>query len=297
MAKEILRINQNNQALLYDYSTQFGAEHDASYIPGRDFQFSAEHPSYLLVEGDQVLGAVSLMRTEHFLSIGKARFSIFHTRTGAREDYTALMDAIRPHLEDLKSIYLFIPEGKKVVAGILEGLEFEVERYSFILERGGSLLPEPVFPDGISVYPLTQDNQEGLVRFADCINEEFKDLAGHAPSSAEYIQNFFKDQGHIRDGICLLKRGQEPIGTIVMMHDVENMSAGEIGGLGIIEKYRGMELGRNLLRYGYNFLINHGLDPVILSVNGENHGALSLYQKEGFILTESVVCYSLSQDK
>ncbi len=296
MAGEILQINQTNQALLYDYSNQFGAEHDSSYIPGRDFQLSAEHPSYLLVEGDLVVGAVSLMRTERFLSIGKARFSIFHTRTGAQEDYAALMDAIRPHLNDLKSVYLFIPEENKVVAGILEGLEFEVERYSFILERGGSLLPEPVFPDGISVYSLAQDDQEGLVRFADCINEEFKDLAGHTPSSAEYIHTFFEDQGYIRDGICLLKRGQEPIGTIVMMHDVENMSAGEIGGLGIIEKYRGMELGRNLLRYGYNFLIDQGLDPVILSVNGENHGALSLYQKEGFNLTESVVCYSLSRD-
>jgi ribosomal protein S18 acetylase RimI-like enzyme len=151
----------------------------------------------------------------------------------------------------------------------------------------------PDFPEGITVVPLGPDDKEGLRQFADCINEEFKNLAGHTPSSAEFIKTFFDDQGYIQDGICLLKSGQDPIGTIVMMHDIENIAAGEIMGFGIMEEYRGKALGRNLLRYGHNFLINQGLDSVVLSVNGENRGAISLYQSEGFELTESVVCYNL----
>lgn len=293
MADNIIRVTEENQPLLVKYCARYGAEHDASYMPGRDFGLSAEHPAYLLIEGDQVTGAVSLMRTKGFLSVGKGRFSIFHARTGDAGDYAKLLEAICPHLEDLKSVYLFIPEDNVKMAGILEELGFEVERYSFVLERGGPTLPDPVFPEGISIHPLSPDDLEGIRQFANCINEEFKDLAGHAPSTAEFIQTFFKDQGYITGGLCLLKKGGEPIGTIGLMHDVEDMAAGEIIAFGIIEKYRGMDLGRNLFRFGFNFLINKGLKPVILSVNGENHGAITLYESEGFKLTETVVCYSL----
>jgi mycothiol synthase len=227
--------------------------------------------------------------------MGKGRFSIFHAKSGDAGDYGKLLEALQPQIEDLQSVYLFIPEEKVKVAGILEDLGFEVERYSFILERGGPVLPDPVFSEGVAIYALAPDDLEGIRQFADCINEEFKDLAGHTSSSMEYIQTWFEDQGYIEGGLCLLRKGKESIGTIGLMHDVENMVAGEIMAFGILEKYRGMDLGRNLFRYGFNFLINKGLKPVILSVNGENHGAIRLYESEGFKLTETVVCYSLEQ--
>lgn len=295
MTVNIVNVTEENQSRLIEYCAQYGSEHDGSYLPGRDFAFSEEHPSYLLIEGDQVVGAVSLMRTKPFLSMGKGRFSIFHAKSGDADHYARLLERIRPQIEDLRSVYLFIPEEKLKVAGILEELGFRVERYSFILERGGPALPDPVFPEGVSIYPLAPDDLEGIRQFADCINEEFKDLAGHTASSTEYIQTWFEDQGYIEGGLCLLRKGEESIGTIGLMHDVENMAAGEIMAIGILEKYRGMDLGRNLFRYGFNFLINKGLKPVILSVNGENHGAIRLYESEGFKLTETVVCYSLEQ--
>ena len=297
MAIEIIQVTEKVQNQFEEYCLKYGPEHDGSTLHGRDISLSDEHPSFAALEGGQMIGAVSLMRTENFLSIGKGRFSIFHTTTGDTGIYAKLLEAIRPHFRDLISVYMFIPEARTSTAGILRALGFEVERYSFILERGGSILPDPVFPEGIYLSQLAPDDREGMRQFADCINEEFKDLAGHTPSSADYIQTFFEDVGYIPDGLCLLKKGQEPIGTICLMHDVENMAAGEIMAVGILEGYRGLGLGRNLLRYGYNFLINRGLDPVVLSVNGENRGAIRLYESEGFRLTESVVCYSMDPRK
>jgi ribosomal protein S18 acetylase RimI-like enzyme len=125
------------------------------------------------------------------------------------------------------------------------------------------------------------------------VNEEFEGLAGHTPSTAEDIQTWFDDKSYLDGGLCLLKKDQDPVGTIGLMKDLENLEAGEIGAFGILKNFRGMELGRNLLRYGVNFLIEKGFNPVILSVNGENHAAFRLYQTEGFKLTESVVCYAL----
>lgn len=293
MEEKVITVDQERPQQLYEYSARFAADHDSSFIPGRDFAISDQTPSYLLVSSGEVVGAVSLMRTENFLKVNKARFSIFHTVLGTKEAYASLLDAIKPHMEDLQSVYLFIPEKNTETAGIWKTLGFQVERYSFILQKGRPRLPNPIFPEGIRVFPLQPDDLEGIQWFADCINEEFKDLAGHTPSSAEYIQTFFEDQGYIEGGLCLLKNGSEPIGTIGLMHDVDDRSAGEIMAFGILENYRGQALGRNLLRYGFNFLIERGLEPVILSVNGENHGAIRLYESEGFQVTESVVCYNM----
>lgn len=294
MTADIIRVDKDNQGQLYDYCSKYAKEHDSSYVPGRDFDLSEEHPSYLLIESGQVAGAVSLMRTKRFLSVGKGRFSIFHANNGDPVVYKKLLHAIRPHMDDLQNVFMFIPEKKEETAEILRELGFEIERFSFVLERNEPALAEPVFPEGITVYPLGPTDQEGINQFAACLNEEFKELAGHTPSTGEDIQTWFEDQSHIEGGMCLLKDEQEPVGTISMMRDLDDMDAGEIGAFGILEKYRGQDLGRNLLRYGINYLIGKDLKPIILSVNGENHGAIKLYEKEGFILTESVVCYSLA---
>jgi len=294
MTADTIRVDKDNQRQLYDYCSKYAIEHDSSYVPGRDFDLSEEHPSYLLMENDQVVGAVSLMRTKRFLSVDKGRFSIFHANNGAPAVYKKLLEAIRPHMDDLQNVFMFIPEKNESTAGILRNLGFEVERYSFILERSEPALSEPVFPEGFTVHPLDPTNHEGISQFAACVNEEFKELAGHTPSTAEDILTWFEDQSHIEGGMCLLKKEQDPVGTISMMRDQDDLDAGEILAFGILEKYRGLDLGRNLLRYGINYLIGKGLKPIILSVNGENHGAISLYEKEGFNLTESVVCYSLA---
>jgi mycothiol synthase len=294
MAADIIRVDKDNQRQLYDYCSKYAIEHDSSNVSGRDFELSEEHPSYLLIDDGQVIGAVSLMRTKRFLSVGKGRFSIFHANNGDPVAYKKLLQAIHPHMDDLQNVFMFIPEKNKVSAGILRDLGFEIERYSFILERSEPALSEPVFPEGFTIHPLDPVDQEGISQFATCLNEEFKELAGHTSSTAEDIQTWFEAQSHIEGGMCLLKKEQDPVGTISMMRDLDNMDAGEILAFGILEKYRGLDLGRNLLRYGINFLIEKGLKPIILSVNGENHGAINLYEKEGFNLTESVVCYALA---
>jgi len=293
MATKINKVTDENMKKLIDYAAKYGIEHDSSYLPGRDFEISEETPSYLLQKGDEVIGAVSLMRTKRFLSVRKGRFSILHANNGDPAAYKKLLEAILPHMEDLQNVFMFIPEINKVSAGNLRDLGFEIERYSFILERSEPALAEPVFPEGFAIHPLDPTDQESISQFAACLNEEFKELAGHTPSTVEDIQTWFKDQSYVDSGMCLLKKEQIPVGTISMMRDLDDMDAGEILAFGILEEYRGLDLGRNLLRYGINFLIGKDLKPIILSVNGENHGAITLYEKEGFILTESVVCYSL----
>lgn len=292
MTGTIIPVTRTNQSQLYEYCGSFAGEHDSSYLPGRDFELSREHPSYLLVESNQVIGAVSLMKTRRLLQVGKARFSIFHALAEDLEAYQKLFKAIQPHIQDLKSAYLFIPENRQGTAAIFRGLGFQIERYSFILERDGPALPDPDFPAGYTVDSLQSGDLEGTAQFAACLNDEFKDLAGHSPSTADDIQSWFEDQSYLEGGLSLLKKDGKPIGTLAAVKDLDDLTAGEISAFGVVREYQGLGLGRRLFRFGVNFLLDQGFSPVTLSVNGENHNAIRLYESEGFRLIESVVCLS-----
>jgi mycothiol synthase len=293
MQYKIERVTPENESELISYSAAHGAEHDSSYLPGRDFELSDEHPSYLLKEAGRVVGAVSLMLTKRYLSVNKGRFSIIHSVLNSVEAYQQLLDAVQPHIKDLKSIFLFIPEINKATTAILSQLGFDIERYAFLLERDNSRIAEPVFPEGFSIQRLIPSNLEGISQFAACLNEEFKELAGHTTNTPEELQTWFDDQSYVEGGLCLLKYGEEPVGTIGLMKDMDNLAAGEITAFGLLKQYRGRDLGRKLLRFGINYLAGQDLDPIMLSVNGENHGAIQLYKSEGFQLTESLVAYKL----
>jgi len=279
--------------MLLHYSAEYGSEHDGSYLPGRDFDISGEYPSYLLLKDEKAVGAVTLIKTQRYLSVNKGRFSIFHSVLNTEQAYRQLLDAIQPHFSDLKSVYLFLPEKKQISAANLAQLGFEIERFSFVLEKEGGEVKDVTFPEGYTIQHLDPDDLVGISHFAQCVNEEFSQLAGHTPSTAEDIRSWFDDETYLKGGICLLKRNQEPVGTMCMMRDIENSRAGELMAIGIASQQRGVGLGRKLLRYAVNFLNNQGLNPIFLSVNAENKSALKLYESEGFILTESVVCYAL----
>ncbi|TFG48930.1 MAG: GNAT family N-acetyltransferase [Anaerolineales bacterium] len=293
MDLRIERVNQTNEPQLLRYSAEHGPEHDGSFLPGRDFAISQEYPSYLLLKDETAVGAVTLMQTPRYLSVKKGRFSIFHSVLNTEGSYQQLLDAIRAHFRDLKSVYLFLAEKKQASAAIMLQLGFQIERFSFVLEKEGVDLKDLTFPDGYTIQQLDPSDQVGISQFAQCVNEEFSELAGHTPSTAEDIRTWFDDETYLKGGICLLKWNQEPVGTMCMMREIENPQAGELIAFGIISQHRGLGLGRKLLRYAVDFANSQGLNPTILSVNAENKSALKLYQSEGFILTESVVCYAL----
>ena len=105
-----------------------------------------------------------------------------------------LFEAIRPHLKGLKSAFLFIPENKQRIAEILENLGFEIERYSFVL-----ILHQPQFkpiplPAGNEIISLQPEDAELIQTFADCLNVNFRDLAGHTESTAETVSEWFTDE-------------------------------------------------------------------------------------------------------
>ena len=69
------------------------------------------------------------------------------------------------------------------------------------------------------------------------------------------------------------------VGTLV---EDDGASAGEVKLVGVRREARGNGLGRELVRWGVDALRQRGVARTFLSVEGENEGALRIYETEGF---------------
>jgi mycothiol synthase len=291
-------VTPSNAAQLVQYCAKHGAEHDASYLPGAHFTVTPKQPSHLLLSDASVVGVASLMLTPRYTSVGTGRFAILHSTMKTAEAYACLYAAVQPHTRGLRNVYLFLPEKVQDTAAILHGLGFRIERYSYALRKAPAVSGDIVWPEGVAVEALDSENAVGAQQFADCLNDSFAALAGHADVSAGDVRSWFDEQEHLDGGICLLKQDGRPIGTVMVMTDGEDPAQAEVGALGIVGVLQGRGLGRLLLRYAVGFAVQNRFGSVVLSVNAENESALRLYQSEGFSVIETMVCYAkdCSQD-
>ncbi|MFN2148088.1 MAG: GNAT family N-acetyltransferase [Anaerolineales bacterium] len=292
MSLLIEEVNVGSAREFIRYCQKYGAEHDDSYLPLPGFEPSPVQPSYLLVDGGEALGAASLLRWERFLSLRKARFSIFHSRLESPEAYRMLFEAIRPHLQDLKSAYLFIPENKQRTARILEALGFEIERYSFVLINHRPRFKPLRLPAGAEIIPLEAGQAQVIQAFADCLNVNFQHLAGHTENTAETVSEWFTDELYLQDGVRMLFVDGKVAGTLWVSREYSDPAMAEISALSVSPGLRGRGVGRMLLQDGINFAVERGFERVVLSVNAENRKALDLYRSAHFDLEQTVVCYS-----
>jgi mycothiol synthase len=290
-------VTSGNVELLIRYCREHGAEHDSSDLPGPGFEIMPEQPSYLLLSGGQVIGAASLMLTPRYASQGAGRFALLHSTLPAADAYAALLAAVQPHAGGVHKLFLFMPDHRRQTAGFLEGLGFSVERYSYVLRRAPAESIDVTWPAGVALEALGRDDPVGAGHFADCINDSFARLAGHAPLAGNDVRTWFDDEGYLEGGILLLKQDGQPIGTMMVMKELEDPGAAEVAALGIVAARQGGGLGRRLLRYAVDFAARQGFHSVVLSVNAENESALRLYLAEGFTPIETMVCYACRLDQ
>jgi mycothiol synthase len=285
-------VDTDNLARFIRYATDHGSEHDDSYLPGPGFTPSPGFPSYILLQDDAVIGAASLMRTPRYVEAGRSRFSIFHSIEPSLQTYSLLFNAIRRHFDGLRSVYLFIPEARRTSAEAVRRLGFAVERYSFVM-----VLKEPkpaglVVPEGFSLRSIRPQDGSSFRLFADAINANFDGMAGHLPMPPDGLRDWFSEEAYLEDGIALLMQRDRPVGTVCVMREFEDRNAGDISALSVGKENRRQGLGRLLLRHAVCSAVWRGLRPVYLSLNAENDAALQLYRSEGFVVMDTVVCYS-----
>jgi ribosomal protein S18 acetylase RimI-like enzyme len=284
-------VRRKNLAGFLRYVAAHGSEHDESFLPGAGYAPSDDHPAYVLLRGTEIVGAASLMRSARYRSVRRGRFSFFHCVDPAPPLYALLFDAIRRHLHRLDSVYLFLPEGCRASQPLLQ-LGFTIERYSYVMKLDTFPPRGLALPRGMALVPVASSERHATQLFADAINANFRELAGHIPMQAGRIREWEADECFLPEGIVLLMDGRRAAGTVSITRDVDDAGAAEIGALSVAGERRGEGLGRVLLRHAVCFAAWHGLHPVYLSLNAENSRALRLYESEGFVVTATMVCYA-----
>jgi GNAT superfamily N-acetyltransferase len=286
-----------NLDLFVRYCREHGAEHDSSYLPESGFHLTPEQPSYLLWSGSTLIGAASLLLIPRYTGQGVGRFAILHSTLAAAEAYARLLAAIQPHAAGVRKLSLFLPDTRTQTAGFLQGLGFTVERYSHVLRRAPAETIDVTWPEGVALETVGPDDPIGAGQVADCINESFARLAGHAPLTGDDIRASFGEEGYLEGGILLLKQDGRPIGTMTVMREWEDPGTAEVVTLGVVPARQGGGLGRRLLRHGVDLAARRDFHSVALAVNAENESALRLYLSEGFQPIKTMVCYAMQLDR
>ncbi|RSK27672.1 GNAT family N-acetyltransferase [Bacillus sp. HMF5848] len=293
MIVQSLNVNRINDFVVY--CKKHRHEVDESYLYDEDlsnFQVNEENPTYIIVdEENNIVAAASLILDQYHKEGKRARFRIFHSELVITEYYQVLLNSILAHTEDLDKVFLFIPNDCLQIKKIFETLQFNVERYSFVLVRDDIDVPKYNLPNNYEIKPYRAGVDEEI--WCDIRNASFATLKGNeVPISRDMVSKLVLSNDYIEGGMMILYHLNKPIGVVRGSADIyEGIPTMSIGPLAIIPSYQGKGLGRILLRAVLKFAREKSYSKAILCVNGENERAKTLYEHEGFKEVEAVVCY------
>lgn len=268
---------------------------DDSFLYDEDLQkykVDADNPTYLLTDSKGAIkGTASLILDDYHRRGKRARFRIFHVESQDEQHYKQLFEEILTHTESLDHVFLFVPLLNQKLQDVMEKLEFDVERYTFLLVRENLEVGDPSIPDGFEIKsfrPGADEDAWCLVR-----NAAFSELKGsETPITPEMVAKMPSESDYLEGGMMILYKDGQPVGVVRGSDDeYEGSPIMNIGPVAILPEYQGKGLGRALLRVSIKFSKEQGYKRCVLCVNADNEQAKALYLQEGFVQTEGVVCY------
>lgn len=258
----------------------------------RDFKPDEENPTYIAVDEDnEIKAAASLIADEYNRRGKKGRFRIFHSEIQNVECYDMLLKAILKYTEGLNKLNIFVPLVNTELMKMMEALNFQIERYSYLLVRDDLEVPDYDLPEGYEIRAFRPGKDEEA--WCEVRNSAFANLQGsETPLMPDQVTKMVNADDYIESGLLMLYHNEKPVGVVRGAKDeYEGTPIMNIGPLAIIPQYQRKGLGRILLRASMKFAKDNGYDRTILCVNAENERAKVLYIQEGFRQVEGVVCY------
>ncbi len=173
---------------------------------------------------------------------------------------------------------------------ILEANGYAPIRYWFEMERPHlDDLPEPVFPDGVEVRPV---REEDLRRIFEVEVAAFRDHFGGIDDTPEAFERMVHDPRRDSSLWVVAWHGDEIVGqSLNRINHASNAALGVhrgwINAVGVLRSWRRQGIGRALVAHSLHLLRDAGMTSAGLAVDAENpHGALGLYEDLGFAVTQ-----------
>lgn len=164
------------------------------------------------------------------------------------------------------------------------GLAYNSSLWLMRLDPAAATVP-PSFGDVLDVRPLEPGTDEAA--FVELVNTIFLDHPSPLVLDLEAVRRVHAKPGFDPSTILLVAPAgdrERPIAfcRVGCYEDDDGVMAGEVKLLGVRREARGRGLGRELIRWGIHDLRRRLAVRIHLSTEGENAGALVLYEAEGF---------------
>jgi len=141
----------------------------------------------------------------------------------------------------------------------------------------------PMWPEGIELRPL--DGPALIDAVIEAHDNSFVDHWNFIPSPRAEWEHELAAPTEDPSLWFIAFAGEQVAGfTICRLKRGDGVVQGSLGPIGTTRGFRGIGLGRALLRHGVRALVERGATSVVLGVDLENpNGALGLYERNGFV--------------
>ncbi|WP_102026252.1 GNAT family N-acetyltransferase [Salirhabdus sp. Marseille-P4669] len=291
---KVERVTNEKVQDFIEYCKTYRSEVDDSFLYDDDldsFLPNEENPTYIKRNNrGKVIAAASLIMDDYAKRGRKGRFRIFHSIRNKVEIYKELLTSIKRHVKGLDKVFVFVPTVNQKLDQAIKAIDFEIERYAYLLLREDLPVPTYQLPKDFHIKPLQIGDEE---KWCTVRNESFATLKGsETPITTKMVRKMMMEKDFIKNAALILYDHNRPVGVIKGSHDeYEGKPIMDIGPVAIIPEYQGKGLGRTILRMILQIAKEKGYKQTILSVNAENEHAKSLYIQEGFKQVEAVACY------
>lgn len=287
---QLLDVDETLVDRLRAYAHAYGPAHDDSHVSAGElatFDPQSE-PAAVAVDGSgQVIGAASVMLTGYARE-GLARFRILHALDPAA--YPALIERAMARLpEQLRSVYLFLPEHADQVAGFLSAAGFAESRRAYIMLHGSPVHAQaPELPGETALH---EANPTMGADWAHIVNAAFRGQPGRYDLTPALARELLDRPEVIRSGTLMAYRGGTPAAVVMTVADERNPFSAEIETIAVLPPDQQVGLGRGLLHAALVAAGQDGRSSVTLSVSTFNKRALALYLDAGFVVHDVRVCW------
>jgi mycothiol synthase len=188
---------------------------------------------------------------------------------------------------------LFTHSNEQEAFDLIERTGFTYQRtFLQMMNRDPAATREAEWPEGVRLVPLQGDALVDAVVAA--LDGSFIDHWNFRPTDRDEVAHQIEDAGE-DPALWLVAFGGDQVAGVNICHlkTRGGIIRGHIGPLGTTRSFRGIGLGRALLRHGVRELAARGAVEVGLGVDSENpNSAVGLYERNGFERTTVLRVFS-----
>jgi GNAT superfamily N-acetyltransferase len=246
-----------------------------------EFLNGYEEPAHTLLLEDNGIKAVMFIQTSTPRNRVEPDIFTVGTKAQTKELFDAGFEWLRQNRKGF-DVRTFCNKLDSELLALFEqsGLSFNRDYYKMIKDPIQQGFPE--FPQDVTIETVDLEGESKTLHMLE--TESFSGHFGYIPLGHDnWLAEKVAETQLDRKGIFIAKVKGEPAGLLISSDARSDVSGGWVDKLGVLEKFRGLVLGKLLLLWGIAHAAEKGYKTVGLGADtGNESGALQLYENQGF---------------